>query len=70
MEWLNPSKRVIFRISKLSSKSIVDQSGQRSTQSQTLLQNRGTGLQRQGKLKTQRTPILYLHATLTSEEHF
>ena len=44
IERLHPSKHVIFRISKLSPKSNVDQSGKRRTQSQTLLQNRGTGL--------------------------
>ena len=43
IERLHPSKHVIFRISKLSPESNVDQSGQRRTQSQTLLQNRGTG---------------------------
>ena len=49
MERLHPSKHVIFRIYKLFSKSNTYQSGQRSTQSQTLLQNRGTEIQRQGK---------------------
>ena len=51
MERLHPSKHVIFRISKLSPKSHVGKSGQRRTQSQTFLQNRGTGLQRQGKFR-------------------
>ena len=76
IERLRPSKHVIFRISKLSPKSNVDQSGERRTQSQTLLQNRDTGLQRQGKFRfiiwksarflnrssrTQWTPILQVN---------
>ena len=51
IERLCPSKHVIFRISKLSPRSNVDQSGERRTQSQTLLQNRDMGLQWQGKFR-------------------
>ena len=40
IERLHSSRHVIFRISKLSPKSNVDQSGKRRTQSQTLPQNR------------------------------